>query len=107
MNDTLYMLDNALELAKKEKIALEEGSYEEAIELAKERGNIFSTAWSSLTFDNRQAYQKKLQEILSLQNQLTQLASEIKTGIRNSLNRSRQEQKRIKGYHLAVGQALH
>lgn len=106
MSQALDLLDDALKMAQKEKAALEEGSYEEAIELAEERTKITGLAWNALKSGETPAYRARLMELLNLQEQLAQFATAAKTRIRNSLNRSRQEKKRIRGYQMAVEQAM-
>lgn len=106
MSESLILLDNALELAKQEKSALENGAYDEAIKLAEERTKISNAAWNLLELKDNVAYRDRLLEISAIQNQLTQLATTARERIRNALNRSRQEKKRIHGYQMAVGQAL-
>ncbi len=106
MSESLVFLDNALALAKREKTALEQGEYEEAIRLAEERGRLANAAWNMFEMADNTAYRAKLLEISTLQAQLTSLATSARDKIRSAINRSRQEKKRIQGYHLAVGQAL-
>lgn len=106
MGHALALLDDALELARREKTALEGGSYDEAIELAQQRGQLADMAWNSLELAESPAYRSRLLELSKIQAQLTQLATKARDAIRLSLNRSRQEKKRIRGYHMAIGQAL-
>ena len=106
MSQALALLDDALEMARKEKSALEEGAYDAAIELAAERNRVTGLAWNSMKAGEEAAYRTRLLEISDLQNQLAQFAASARDKIRASLNRSRQEKKRIKGYHMAVEQAL-
>lgn len=106
MSDALTLLDEALDLARQEKDALETGAYEEAIDLAEKRNEITGMAWNVAQPDEMQSYQERLQELSGMQNTLTQIAIRARSAIRERLNRSRKEKKRIQGYHLAVGQAL-
>lgn len=106
MSQALDLLDNALEMARREKAALEEGAYEEAIELAEERTKISGMAWNAMTSGDASAYRSKLLELSRLQDYLSQIASSAREKIRASLTRSRQEKKRISGYRMAVEQAL-
>lgn len=106
MSQALDLLDDALEMARKEKSALEEGAYENAIELAQERNKITGMAWNSMKAGEENAYRSKLLEISNLQAQLAKFAMNARDQIRASLNRSRQEKKRIKGYRMAIEQAL-
>ena len=106
MGQGLALLDEALNLAKQEKTALEGGSYEEAIELATRRGEITGMAWSLMDLADSGLYKNKIKTLADLQKQLTSIASAAQENIRQRLCRSRKEKKRIQGYHLAVGQAL-
>lgn len=106
MNQGLALLDEALDLARLEKTALEDGAYEEAIELAEKRSRITGMAWECEDMSHKESYRTRLMELSKLQNQLVQMATHTRDMIRNSLCRSRQEKKRIKGYQLSVGQAL-
>lgn len=106
MSEALKFLDGALDLARREKTALEAGEYAEAIELAEERGKLSGLAWNAFKIEDGPAYRGRLLELTGLQNQLAQIAAKARDGVRTALNRSRMEKKRIKGYHLAVGQAL-
>lgn len=106
MSHALALLDDALDLARREKSALEDGAYDEAIELAQQRGHLADMAWNALELTESPAYRSRLLELSKIQAQLTQLATKARDAIRQSLNRSRQEKKRIRGYHMAIGQAL-
>ena len=106
MGQALALLDEALDLAKREKTALEGGAYEEAIELASKRGEITGMAWGLLDSGEADACKTRVGRLVELQRQLTAIASAAQETIRERLCRSRQEKRRIKGYHMAVGQAL-
>lgn len=106
MSEALNLLDGALDLARKEKTALEMGEYAEAIELAEERGKLAGQAWNAFKVEDSAAYRTRLLELSGLQNQLAQIASKARDSVRSALGRSRKEKKRIQGYQLAVGQAL-
>ena len=82
------MLDEALELARQERAALENANYEEAIELAGRRGELTGMAWSLLARETMDDY------------------GSARNDVRQSLNHARREQRRIRGYHQAVGHAL-
>lgn len=106
MGQGLALLDEALDLAMREKMALERGSYEEAIELAAKRGEITGMAWDMIHSSDADACKSRIGKLAELQKQLTAIASGARETIRERLLRSRKEKKRIQGYHLAVGQAL-
>lgn len=106
MSCAIDLLDEALDLAKKEKNALEVGEYDEAMDLAEKRGELTGMAWNMFEPGISEHYRKKLLELSSIQTQLTELATQARDAIRKKLSISRQEKRRIRGYHLAVGQAL-
>lgn len=106
MAQGIELLDEALDLAHQEKNALENGAYEEAIELAERRGELTGMAWSLLDLKTAEKYRNRLKELHAIQDQLTSIAARTQDIIRNSLSKSRQEKKRMKGYHQAVGYAL-
>ena len=106
MGQAIALLDEALDLARKEKKALELGSYEEAIELASKRGEITGMAWGLIDATDRRDCKTRAGMLADLQRQLTAIASSAQETIRQRLSRSRKEKKRIQGYHLAVNQAL-
>ena len=102
----IALLDEALVLARQERAALESANYEEAIELAGRRGELTDMAWSMLDQDSVEDYRSRLAEQARLQKELTGIAGRARDEVRRSLNHSRQEQRRMRGYHQAVGHAL-
>lgn len=106
MSRGTVLLDEALDLARQEKAALENGEYNEAIELAQKRNEITGMAWDLFDMSEKGPYHKRLLELADFQTKLTDIATLAHDTIRQKLNRSRQEKKRMRGYHMAVGQAL-
>lgn len=106
MSQGLDLLNEALLLARQEKTALEDGEFDQAIELAEKRGEITNMAWNMRETQDVSSWRQRLQELASLQKQLIALASRTQDLVRQRLNRSRMEKKRIQGYHAAVGHAL-
>lgn len=106
MSQGVYLLDQALDLARQEMAALDDGSYELAVELAEQRGEITSLAWNMLATDEVTDYRSRLVALTEFQEHLTRKASRAQEAVRMTLNRSRQEQHRMRGYHVAVGQAI-
>ncbi len=102
----IALLDEALELARQERAALENANYEEAIELAGRRGELTGLAWSLLARETMDEYRSRLLEQARLQEQLSDIAARARNDVRQSLNHARREQRRIRGYHQAVGHAL-
>lgn len=106
MSQGIVLLDEALDLARREKTALEDGEYDQAIELAEKRSRLTGMAWNMLSGRDVDSFKKRLTELYGLQNQLGDLAKRARDVIRQQLSRSRLEKKRINGYHRAVEQAL-
>ena len=106
MNQGVCLLDEALNLARLEMAALEDGAYDRAVELAERRGEVTSMAWHMLEDSQADQYRAHLMELARMQEQLTELATKAHSEIRSQLQRSRLESRRMRGYHRAVGQAL-
>ena len=106
MNQGVCLLDEALNLARLEMAALEDGAYDKAVELAERRGEVTSMAWHMLEDSQADQYRAHLMELARMQEQLTELATKAHSEIRSQLQRSRLEGRRMRGYHQAVGQAL-
>ena len=106
MNQGVCLLDEALNLARLEMAALEDGAYDRAVELAERRGEVTSMAWHMLEDSQADQYRIHLIELARVQDQLTELATRAHSEIRSQLQRSRLESRRMRGYHRAVGQAL-
>lgn len=106
MSQGVCLLDEALNLARQEMAALEDGAYDKAVELAERRGEVTSMAWHMLDDSQGDEYRAHLIELARMQDQLTELATKAHGEIRAQLQRSRLEGRRMRGYHRAVGQAL-
>lgn len=106
MNQGIELLDEALALARSEKSALMSGEYEDAMGLAEKRAQLTGMACNLMAHAEQEPFRAKLQELLDIQSQLTALASKAHDSIRQQLNRSKIEQKRMRGYQMAVSQAL-
>lgn len=106
MGQGLALLDEAMDLARREKCALEDGEYEDAIQIAEKRTEITGMAWNFLSCAERDPYRHKLLELADIQKQLTELATRAQAAVRDRMNRSKQEKRRMKGYSKAVGLAL-
>lgn len=106
MAQGVELLDEAIDLARQEKQALEDGEYDDAIQLAEKRVELTGMAWNLLDVASRESFKKRLQILSDFQKQLTELASKARLAIRNKMNRSKQERRRMNAYSMAVGQAL-
>lgn len=107
MAQGIELLDEAIDLARQEKKALEDGEYDDAIHLAKKRTELTGMAWNLFDASSRETFRNRLQLLSDFQKQLTDLAIRAQTAIRNRMNRSKQEKRRMNAYSVAVGQALH
>ena len=99
------MLDAALDLARKEKIALHQENYEDALEISRECGKLTNEAWLFYRAEIRDEYLAKLLELKSIQDDLQTFAQNAHETVRASLFSSKQERRRMKGYQMAVSQA--
>ena len=106
MAQGICLLDQALDLAMQEMIALEDGAYDTAVALAEKRNEITSMAWHMLDGDNVEECRGHLLELNRVQEHLTSLAIQAQDALRQELQRSRRERQRMHGYHQAIGQAL-
>lgn len=100
------LLDEAIDLARQEKAALENGEYEKAIELAEKRSEVTGQAWNNYKVEEKDGYHQRLLKLSRLQTHLSDIASRAHEAIKQRLSRSRQEKRRMQGYHMAIGQAL-
>ena len=101
------MLDKALEIARLEEEAMKKENYEDAILLSRQRGKIVKEAWDFFHNDFRDEYRQKLLRLHSIHLKLTEIASKAQERVRLSLQQSRNEKRRIRGYQTAVSLALH
>ena len=106
MAQGVELLDEAIDLARQEKQALEDGEYDDAIQLAEKRVELTGMAWNLLDAASRESFKKRLQVLSDFQKQLIELASKARLAIRNKMNQSKQERRRMNAYSMAVGQAL-
>lgn len=106
MEQGTMILDEALELARQEKKALEDGEYDSAIEMAAKRVQLTGMACNMMEKAEQEPFRLRLAELSKIQKQLIEAAARARDAVRQSMNRSRQEKKRMAGYHMAIGQAL-
>lgn len=106
MAQGIELLDEAINLAHQEKQALEDGEYENAIALAEKRGTLTGMAWNLLDAASRESFKKRLQILGDFQKQLTDMAQRAQTAVRNRMNESKQQKRRMNAYSMAVSHAL-
>lgn len=106
MSPGIALLDEALDLARQEKNALETGEYDEAITMAQKRGELTNMAWNYFDHSEQEPYRARLLELSGLQEQLAVIAVKAKDAVRKRMHHSRIEKRRMQGYHMAIGQAL-
>ncbi len=106
MGQGVELLNEAIDLARQEKKALEDGEYDDAIQFAEKRAELTGMAWNLLDAASRESFKKRLEILGDFQKQLTDIALKAQTAIRNRMNHSKQEKRRMNAYSMAVGQAL-
>ncbi|MBR3665277.1 MAG: hypothetical protein IKN64_11615 [Desulfovibrio sp.] len=105
-NQGLLMLDRALELAEQEMAAVQNEAYEDAIELSRERGEMTNQAWNFFSSDVRDEYRSRLLELKNIHQLLKKIATEAHDKVEASLQQSKQERRRMRGYQSCVTHAL-
>lgn len=106
MSQGICLLDEALNLARQEMAALEDGAFERAVELAERRNEVTSMAWNMFEDGQTEQYRGHLVELTRIQDHLTELATRTHDEIKAHLQRSRLEHQRIRGYRKSVLQAI-
>lgn len=86
MGQGLCLLDQALDLARQEMAALEDGAYEKAVELAERRNEVTSMAWHVLESGCADQYRNRLIELTQLQEHLTTIAAKARDIVRAACN---------------------
>lgn len=102
MADTLTLLDQALELGRKELGFLVAGDVEEARRLAGDRGRLTFEAVGEPGVDLAGVLEK-LNQLQSLQGQITQEARRLHAALTEDLKRARQENRRFSAYREGSG----
>ena len=102
MADSLSLLDQALELGKRELEHLSSGNVDETEDLARERSQLLSLAWDGQDDPALEVLRDKLMQLQSLQNNLTAQAKRLHSSMRDELRRARQEKARLSGYGKAA-----
>ena len=105
-NQGLLMLDKALELATLEQKAMEKEDYDDAIMLSRQRGKITNEAWDFFQADFREEYRTRLLRLQNIHMHLKSLAMQAHEKVQASLQHSRNEKRRMRGYRAAVSHAL-
>ena len=106
MAQGLSLLDQALDLARQEMNAIEDGAYDQAVILAEKRTEVTSMAWYMREDNRADEYRGHLVELARVQEHLTELATRARDVLRQDLQRSRLERQRMNGYQQSVGMAL-
>ncbi|GFH62775.1 MAG: hypothetical protein ZNDK_0546 [Candidatus Desulfovibrio kirbyi] len=106
MRQGICLLDRALNIAHQEMAAIEAGEYDKAGELARQRGDIISQAWSLLGDESAEQYRSRLVSLAQMQRCLTSMAAGTRDVVVESLQKSRQGKKRMRGYRQSLGHVL-
>ncbi|MFO7595643.1 MAG: hypothetical protein R6W92_04765 [Desulfocurvibacter africanus] len=103
MNESLRMLDQALDVGRKELELLVAGEIEQAEALAHERGDLINNALARESTDrDPQVLRDRLGELQELHNRITSQAMRLREEVKADLLRTRQEGKRMDGYRSGV-----
>ncbi|MBO4301713.1 MAG: hypothetical protein J5861_08950 [Desulfovibrio sp.] len=106
MSQGMCLLNEALDLARQEATALEDGAFEKAVALAERRNAVTGMAWKMYDRNESEQYRDCLTELAHMQHWLTERATRAYSDIKAHLQRSRVERRRMQGYHKTVGHAL-
>lgn len=102
MSDSLTLLDEALELGRKELALLADGDVEGVWEASQARGQLLDQAWSEREGVDVDQLLGKLKRLRELQGQMTTDAKRLRDDLRADLARVKQEGKRFSGYATAT-----
>lgn len=102
MSDALALLDEALELGRKELSLLAEGDVDAVVEASRARGELMDRAWRDHEGVDVDQLLGKLKRLKELQGQMTSDAKRLRDDLRADLARVRQEGKRFSGYASAA-----
>lgn len=105
MAECTELLDQALELGRRELVWLRKNDVEKAAACSEERGLLITQAWSAYGHCPDMAYTEKLEELSRIQDLLVAEARSRREEMRAGLCRSRCESRRLAGYQMAVQQA--
>lgn len=106
MNQTLELLDRALESARNEMRALAARDYELAAELHANRAQLVQDAWNMRTAVPVEVYRHKLNELSELQKNLMRTARDARDIVRASLQHTHRQQKRLGAYQKCLRMAF-
>ena len=105
MDSASDYLRQALQIGMDELAALRKGDVDTATELASQRGYLTSLAWTAKMDVPQAVFKQQIMQLHGLQEILTQEAQRLKESIRQSLNNTHKEQRRMTAYKQAVGYA--
>jgi len=98
MSDALTLLDEALELGRKELALLADGDVEAVRESSRARNDLMNQAWDQRDGVDVEQLMGKLRRLRELQGQMTSDARRLRDDLRADLARVRQEGRRFSGY---------
>ncbi len=102
MQTAIDYLNEALDIGRKEFIALASDNLDEAESLSEKRNWLISQAWSAKQGADGDTYKSKLLQIQNMQHRLTVEATAKKQEVMKVLMRSRKENRRLTGYKKAM-----
>ena len=97
------MLDEALDIGRRELTCLAEGDVFGAEKLSRDRDRILDEALGGLSHGNLQKLADKLVEMKDLQDEITGKARELHASLKRDLTSMKRQNKRISGYSFGSG----
>lgn len=98
MSNALNLLDEALELGRKELALLADGDVDAVREVSQARSDLMNRAWDDREGVDVDQLFGKLKRLKELQGQMTSDARRLRDDLRADLARVRQEGRRFSGY---------
>ena len=99
------LLDEALQVGARELDALRAGDVDLASELCERRADLMERGWA-MGENNLRVIRTRLLAVRDLQELLFEEGRALKRQIRDQLNQSKEQMRRMRGYGQAVGQAM-
>lgn len=106
MSQALQLLERAFQLARLEREALRTRNYDQAVKLSEQRQALMEAARDRLEASEHAAYRERLLQLADMQRELTALAREAHQSVLTSLQGTRKQKMRLRGYKQVVALSL-
>jgi hypothetical protein len=104
--NSIDLLDSALDLAKIELNALKNAAYDDLMEFAEKMSPLIDKAWEIYDEKDRAAYTVRLKTLIQLQNQIILGATKAHTMLQSEMRKSKLEKRRMRGYQASISMAM-